>query len=527
MGGNVEAIKERLDIAEVIGGYIKLEKAGANYKAKCPFHNEKTASFHISTSRQGYYCFGCGAKGDIFTFVQEMEGTDFRGALKTLAERAGIELKTERREDKSEADELHQALEVATEFFEMNLSQNKEALDYLKGRGVSVESIKTFRLGLAHDSWREFREHANSLGIKDDVLLKSGLIKRSEESKSSEPYDTFRGRIVFPLCDARGKVIAFSGRALQKDLEPKYLNSPDTPLFNKSEVLYGFDKAREEIRKKNYAVLVEGQLDLVLSHQAGVKNTVASSGTAFTQMHLEKLKKISPRIILAFDNDDAGKKASYRSTALALSLGMEVKIADIRGGKDPADLVKEDEEKWREILRTSKSAVESFINSLVESESSASKIGKEVENKILPLIASMISRFDKEDAVSKVSSIIGKSPANVAEMVMKIKPEVIHSLTKAEVGGALEEKEEVSRIQELENEIKTIEELQIGLDRKSDEYKRSEVSKKELNSHLVITKLEGQRNELKLRVLREGGEELLGEIVELGKKIDEERRNLM
>lgn len=527
MGGNVEAIKERLDIAEVIGGYIKLEKAGANYKAKCPFHNEKTASFHISTSRQGYYCFGCGAKGDIFTFVQEMEGTDFRGALKTLAERAGMELKQERREAKGETDELFQALEVATDFFEKNLSQNKEALLYLKGRGVNDESIKSFRLGLAHDAWRELREHANKLGIKDDVLLKSGLIKRSEESNSKEPYDTFRGRIIFPLSDARGKVIAFSGRALAKDLEPKYLNSPDTPLFNKSEVLYGFDKAREEIRKKNYTVLVEGQLDLVLSHQAGVKNTVASSGTAFTQMHLEKLKKISPRIILAFDNDDAGSKASYRSTALALTLGMEVKIAEIKGGKDPADMVKEDEDSWKEVLRTSKSAVESFISALVTREANITKVGKEVESKILPLIASMTSRFDKEDAVSKVSSIIGKSPANVAEMVMKIKPEVIHSLTKVEVGGVVEEKETMSRIEELENEIKTIEELQLGLDKKSDEYKRSEISKKELNSHLAISKLEGQRNELKLRVLREGGEELLGEIVELGKKIDEERRNLL
>lgn len=527
MGGNVEAIKERLDIAEVIGGYIKLEKAGANYKAKCPFHNEKTASFHISTSRQGYYCFGCGAKGDIFTFVQEMEGTDFRGALKTLAERAGIELKQERREAKGETDELYQALEVATEFFEKNLAKNKEALEYLKGRGVSAESIKTFRLGLANDAWRELREHANSLGIKDDVLLKSGLIKRSEEGRSSEPYDTFRGRIIFPLSDARGKVIAFSGRALAKDLEPKYLNSPDTPLFNKSEVLYGFDKAREEIRKKNYTVLVEGQLDLVLSHQAGVRNTVASSGTAFTQMHLEKLKKISPRIILAFDNDDAGSKASYRSTALALSLGMEVKIAEIKGGKDPADMVKEDEESWKEVLRNSKSAVESFISALVSRESSLAKVGKEVENKILPLIASMTSRFDKEDAVSKVASLIGKSPANVGEMVMKIKPEVVHSLIKTEVESVVEEKEVMSRVEELENEIKTIEELQIGLDKGTDEYKRSELSKKELNSHLKISKLEGERNELKLRVARGGGEELLHEIVELGKKIDEERRNLL
>lgn len=526
MGSNVEVIKERLDIAEVIGGYIKLEKAGANFKAKCPFHNEKTASFHISTSRQGYYCFGCGAKGDIFTFVQEMEGIDFRGALKTLAERAGIELKVERKESKDDTEKLYQALEVATQHFEKNLSLDKEAISYLHGRGVSEESIKHWRLGLAKDTWRDLREHMNKLGVNDETLISVGLIKRSEDHKEKEPYDTFRGRIIFPMFDARGKVVAFSGRSLSKEIEPKYLNSPDTVLFNKGEILYGFDKAREEIRKKNYTVLVEGQLDLVLSHQAGVKNTVASSGTAFTQAHLEKLKKISTRIILAFDNDDAGLKASYRSTALAYSLGLEVKIAQIKGGKDPADLVKEDPELWKSALRDSKQAVEALIDLVLQNESNTTKASKQVEQKILPLIASMTSRFDREDAVSKVASLLGRSPATVADMVMRQKTESV------KVGGANESEELelegfVSRAEQIVNEIRMIEELQKGLDINSKEFKKSEFSKKELESHLLLSKLEGERGDLIMKAARLGGEDLLKEIVSLSQKIDEERRNLL
>lgn len=429
MGGNVESIKERLDVAEVLGGYIKLEKAGANFKAKCPFHSEKTASFFISPARQSYYCFGCGAKGDIFTFVEEMEGTDFRGALKILADRAGVELKFERGESKSDKDKLYTVLEEATQFFEKELKKSKEALKYLEGRGVLDETIKSFRLGFVPDEWRALRGHLNSLGYADDVLTRAGLIKaKSAEGGSPdpqsgfrEPYDTFRGRLIFPLFDPRGEVIAFSGRALAKDTEPKYLNSPDTPLFTKSEVLYGYDKAREEIRRKDYAVLVEGQLDLVLSHQAGVKNTVASSGTAFTLAHLDKLKKVSPRIILAFDGDQAGEKAAERSAALALSLGMEVKIAELPEGRDPADLVKEDGELWKEVLRSSKPAIEIFLDMVLKEEKDQRKAGKVIEKKILPLLALVQSAMERSHFVSMIAKRTGIREEVIVEDLRRVK----------------------------------------------------------------------------------------------------------
>ncbi len=324
MGGDAERVKERLDIAEIVGGYVKLDKAGQSFKGRCPFHNEKTPSFFVSPLRQSYYCFGCGAKGDIFTFVQELEGLSFREALKSLAEKAGVEIsnRPEAIKARGEKDELLQALEVATQFFENELSKNEAAKKYVLSRGITEASIKKWRLGYAPAEWRALYSHMLQLGFKKDVLVKAGLVKPVAEGVGKEPYDVFRDRVIFPLSDSNGEVIAFSGRALAPEAVPKYLNSPDTILFTKSEVLYGLDKAKEKIRKQNYAVLVEGQVDLVLSHQIGVENTVASSGTAFTERHLERLKRLSKRIILGFDGDTAGEKAGEKAAELGLLLGL-------------------------------------------------------------------------------------------------------------------------------------------------------------------------------------------------------------
>lgn len=421
MRGNVDTIKERLDITEVISGYLKLEKAGQNYKAKCPFHNEKTPSFFISPGRQGYYCFGCGAKGDMFNFVEEMEGVDFRGALKILADKAGVELEYQSRETKTEKEEVAEVVERATEFFEKNLTENKEALAYLESRGVNKDSIKKWRLGYVPDEWRLLFSHLTSLGYKKELLIKAGLVKNVEGDTQKNPYDVFRGRIIFPLFDRAGGVIAFSGRALGKGVEPKYLNSPDNILFNKSEVLYGLDRAKEDIRKKNYAVLVEGQLDLVLSHQVGVSNTVASSGTAFTPAHLERLKKLSSRIILAFDGDAAGEKAAEKSTELGLSLGMEVKVAPLPEGRDPADLIKEDPNSWKDVLRKAMPSVEFFLDKLILREKDARKLGKLVEKKILPMVSLVQSAIERAHFVSVIAKRTGIKEEVIWEDLRKVK----------------------------------------------------------------------------------------------------------
>lgn len=422
MGGDVETIKGRLDIAQVVSGYIKIEKAGRSFKARCPFHNEKTPSFFISPERQSFYCFGCGAKGDIFSFVEQMEGLDFREALKLLAEKAGVELQYRSPESKMEKDELFGALEEATGFFEKELSKNKEAYRYILSRGIGEQTIKDWRIGYAPFEWRSLYNHVKERGLSEPLALKAGLIKKSaEEEKSKEPYDIFRDRIIFPLFDASGRVIAFSGRALSKETEPKYLNSPDTVLFTKSEVLYGLDRAKQQIRQKDYTVLVEGQIDLVLSHQAGVGNTVASSGTAFTQAHLERLKNLSSRIILAFDGDSAGQKAAEKASILGISLGLEVKVASLPDGLDPAEVVKKNPEDWKNILRASLPTVEFFLNKVEAEEKDPRKLGKLIEKNILPMIKLLGSAIERSHFISMIAKRTGIKEEILWEDLKRIK----------------------------------------------------------------------------------------------------------
>ena len=450
---NVEEIKARIPIEDLIGSYIKLEKSGKSYKARCPFHNEKSPSFFVSPDRGGYYCFGCNAKGDIFSFVEQFEGLDFRGALKVLADRAGVKLVYDEKAD-SERDRLYKVMEIATAYFEDQLGKSAEANKYVKSRGISDETRKAFRIGYAPEGWRNLLTYLKGKGFSEAVMEKVGLIKMKEMGDRSQElvgsrspnsqlptsnsyYDRFRDRVMFPISDSSGRVIAFSGRALKSEpttpdgvAPAKYLNSPDSPLFDKSLVLYGLDKAKSEIRRLNYTIFVEGQMDLVMSHQAGIKNTVASSGTAMTEetnssagtiSNLGLVRRLSPNVIIAFDSDSAGRKAALRASGIALSLGMDVKIADIVGGKDPADLVKEDVEKWKEVLRTAKPVIEFEIGNVVreiqnskfkiESSGHANagvsndsrKLTKAITDRVLPLIARIESSSDQSHFVSMVA----------------------------------------------------------------------------------------------------------------------------
>jgi DNA primase len=407
MSTNVEQIKERLSIVDVISGYIKVEKAGINFKAKCPFHNEKTPSFFISPARQTFYCFGCGEKGDIFSFVEKFEGVDFKGALQTLAERAGIKLEKFRTEDATEIDEgkrekekLFEIMEAAAKFYEKELSENKTALKYLSKRGLSDASKLKWRLGFAKDEWRSAHDYLISKGFSKENMLAAGLIKKVPNE--NKYYDTFRNRIMFPICDAGGRVIAFSGRSLKEDEKtPKYLNSPETKLFYKSEVLYGFNIAKNYIRKMDYAVLVEGQMDLIMSHQANVLNTVASSGTALTELHLKKIQKLSNRVIVAYDSDSAGEKAAMRAAELALIAGMEVKIATLPKGEDPASVALEDPEKWKEALKNSAHILDFVLDKAVSGQSK--NLAKEIIKNVLPLVSLLKSEIEKSQFVKKIA----------------------------------------------------------------------------------------------------------------------------
>ncbi len=427
---NVDKIKERLGIEEVISSYIKLEKAGKNLKGRCPFHNEKTPSFFVTPERGSYYCFGCGAKGDIFSFVEQFEGLDFMGALKLLAQRAGIELDYDKnnQEHKSEKEKLLSIMEEATVFFELGLKNSKEAQDYLKNRGLKTETIKNFRIGYIPNDWRLLYTYLKNKKFNDSDIEKAGLIKKPEEAGKGY-YDRFRGRIMFPIADSSGRIIAFSGRIVIDDgKSAKYLNSPDTILFNKSTVLYGIDKAKQDIRIKNYSILVEGQMDLVLSHQAGIKNTVAVSGTALADTLISKenvinnlgiVKRLSNNIILAFDSDNAGRKAAMRSARIALGLGMDVKIADLPDGKDPADLVLADPESWKNVLRNSKPVVEFQLDTVLL-KTTAQKLDprnlpRELRENVFPFIAPLTGAMEKAHYIKMIKERTGLSEESIIE----------------------------------------------------------------------------------------------------------------
>lgn len=507
MRGDVETIKERLDIAEIVGGYVKLEKAGQSFKARCPFHNEKTPSFFVSPVRQSYYCFGCGAKGDIFTFVQELDGLSFKEALKTLADRAGVEIKyrPEAAALRTEKDKIRAALETATEFFENQLEENSAAKTYLKSRGISEDSVTRWRLGYAPAEWRALYAHLLQLGFSKEILLKAGLAKPVDErndaphrSSIKEPYDVFRDRIIFPISDVGGEIIAFSGRALAKETEPKYLNSPDTVLWTKSETLYGLDKAKEKIRRKDYAILVEGQMDLLLSHQVGIDNAVASSGTAFTAAHLARLKRLSKRIILAFDGDSAGEVASEKASSLALALGLEVKVAKLPTGRDPADVAHKSPEDWKEILRHSKQAIEHFLDQMIQEEKDSRKLGKLIEKKILPLVAFLESSMERSHFISLISKCTGikedivwedlkrAKTADVARKnALSFSAENARSTPADTVRDVLSSQHQQSRKDMIEERLTEVRLWLKELPENSEEFKLNKKEEAELENHLA------------------------------------------
>jgi DNA primase len=398
----VEQIKDRLSIEDVISSYLTLIPTGLNFKAKCPFHNEKTASFFISPSRNSYYCFGCNAKGDIFSFVEQFEGVDFKGALKILALRAGVTLTNFQGEKKDDLSILYEIMEEATIFFENEFAGRSDAREYLKGRGLTDETIKNFRIGYAKPEWRLLSEHLLAKGFKESDIERAGLIKRSEKGI----YDRFRARIMFPIADSSGRVIAFSGRTFgsESDIEEaKYLNSPETPLFSKTGTLYGIDKAKLAIKKRGYSIIVEGQLDLLLSHQIGFTNTVAVSGTALASStndgtlvnNLGLVRRLSPNVIFAFDGDAAGVRAVGRSSHIAFSLDMQVKVAKLPEGKDPADVIKEMGDEWKSIIAGAEHVITFFLNRICKEEVDQRKRGKAVRDIIFPYILSVKSAMDK------------------------------------------------------------------------------------------------------------------------------------
>jgi DNA primase len=466
----VEEIKHRLDVVDVIGGYIKLKKSGKDYRALCPFHSEKTPSFFVSPSKQIWHCFGCGAGGDMFSFVSQMEGVEFADALRILAQKAGVTLKRQDPQLKSQRSKLYEICEEAAEFFEENLKKNKAAQDYLKNRGISLESIKEFKIGFALDSWDSLYKHLTELGYKSDDVEKAGLIIPSQKLKikSQKYYDRFRGRIIFPIRDISGQVIGFTGRIFSAQggsasggQEPaKYLNSPETLIFNKSQVLYPLDKAKVEIRKKEQCILVEGQMDVIMSHQADIKNAVATSGTALTPDHLRIIKRYTDNLLLAFDPDTAGQEATKKSIGTAQQLEFNVGVIVLEKGKDPADTIKENPKIWEEAIENAKPIMEFYFEN-VFSKYNPERVEdkRKIAQELLPAIKKIANQIEQAHWLQVLAARLNVQEKLMAEALTKVKspadedgsPSVVpHGGTKEEKGRVVLEK---LRIQNLEENL--------------------------------------------------------------------------
>ncbi len=417
----VAQIKERLGIQEVIAPYVKPTRAGKSLTGLCPFHKEKTSSFHVSAERGTWHCFGCGEGGDAFSFIEKVEGVDFKGALKILAEKAGVTIEYTtggNNEDQSKKERLRLAMARANEWYAEKM-KGSPAHTYAEERGLSSETIKNWSLGYAPDAWRTLLEALTTEGFTIAELLAAGLIKEAD-GKPGTYYDRFRNRLMFGIRNVSGVVVAFTGRTLASDEPAKYLNSPETELYHKSDVLFGMDRAKDAIRVRGFTLLVEGQLDVLLAHQAGFTNAVALSGTALSDKHLELMKRYSENLMLALDSDPAGLSATARSAVLALLKGLRVKAAQLPKGKDPADLIREDAKEFSNRVAVAKPIVEFFLTELSEAEQNPHRLLRSAESVVLPVIAAIPSPMEREHFIQIAAQTLGLSSEAIRESLKRL-----------------------------------------------------------------------------------------------------------
>jgi len=407
----IEEIKQASDIIEVLSEFLKLKKRGANYLCNCPFHSEKTPSFSVSPSKQIYHCFGCGKGGNVYSFLMEHENLSFIESVKFLANRAGITLPEKKIPDgeKSRYDQIFYANQVARNFFKNNLwetDDGRKVLKYLKEiRGMSEETINYFDIGFAPDAWDKFLLHARGKDLTEDDLLMAGLIVKREET--SGHYDRFRRRLMFPINNFTGKTIAFGGRALSKEDRAKYINSPETDLYNKSKILYGLNYSRTFIRELEFAIIVEGYMDYVALWQAGFKNVVASSGTAFTKDQARLMSRYAPKAVTLFDSDTAGITAVKRCAPHLMNAELDFKAVLLPAGEDPDSFIKaEGSEAMSERIEKAVSFPEFIFNTLNPSYDKLSARQKELVLKdLIDISAQSDSSIRRELYLKEVSSV--------------------------------------------------------------------------------------------------------------------------
>jgi DNA primase len=429
----LQEIKDRLNVADIIGGYIQLKKAGTNFKALCPFHNEKTPSLQISPQKQIWHCFGCGEGGDVFGFVMKFENLEFKEALKLLADKAGVKLPEYRPKDpkeQSEKDLLLRINDFAARFYHRILVADKRgdfALEYLKKRGLSLGTIKQWQIGFAPEDFHTLEKALAAKKVSPNDLVKAGVSSRNE---GGQIYDRFRGRITFPIFDASGNTVGFSARILRDDQKSaKYVNSPETAVYSKSKILFGLNFAKNEIRKKDEAVIVEGQMDCISAHQAGFTNVVASSGTALTEDQLALLSRLTKNLKFCFDADTAGLAASRRAGELALKKGFRLKVISLKAVKDPDELIKKSPGLWEKAVSEAGWFIDFYMD-LARSHAPQDNVGQLhfLSSQVVPLLSFIQDPLEQDHYIKKLAEQYGASERAVREL---LKPQKFSSTQKS------------------------------------------------------------------------------------------------
>ncbi len=419
---DIDEIKSRLNIADIISERVTLKKAGRNFKGLCPFHTEKTPSFIVSPDRQTFHCFGCGKGGDILTFLMEFDHVDFTEALETLAERAGVKL--ERRPADTPEGKLKQKLlevnHLASEYYQYLLTKHavgEKALDYLKHRGVTDKSIKTFALGYSPNDWDGLLTYLRKKGYDEKLLETGGLVIRGTRGY----YDRFRGRVMFTLKDHRGNVVGFSGRVLDPAAkEAKYINTSETPVYIKGKVLYALDVTKDAIQKANEAILMEGELDVISSFQAGIPNVVAIKGSAVTEDHARLLRRFTERIIFALDSDLAGDAAARRGIEIAEKIGFDMRVAAMPSGKDPDEAARENPGLLKKALKEATPMYDYFLSSALSRFDASAAFGKrKIADEFIPILAKIDNPIVQGHYVRKLAQALGVTDEMVQEGVTK------------------------------------------------------------------------------------------------------------
>jgi DNA primase len=453
----VDEVKERLDLPDFVSRHVHLQKSGRYFKGLCPFHTEKTPSFFVFPETQRWHCFGCGSGGDIFNFVMQLEGIDFRTALEDLARQAGVQLRERTPQEikaEDEAERLRALLAEAVAYYHallMSGPQAGPARAYLRDRGFKRETVETFQLGYSLDAWDAVRTHLLGKGYSVEEQITAGMLVERDEGGT---YDRFRDRLMIPIYDRRGRPIAFGGRVLQPDQQPKYMNSPQTPLFDKSSVLFGYHLASRAIRAADAAVIVEGYMDVMIPHQAGYQNVVAPMGTALSENHLKQLQRLTSRYILALDPDTAGIHGTLQGLDTARKtldrnwdavfdarglvgyegrLNADIRVLTLPDGLDPDELILQDPGRWEQLVEASQPVVRFYFQHMLsQGDPNEPKRKSQIVDEMLPLLKDISDSIEREAYTQEIAVQLGIDPRTLLDRLRAIdRTEAIRSQAKA------------------------------------------------------------------------------------------------